>query len=761
MEQQAKGGGHHHVQRHHLSPDQKQNRKEQVLTKKAPATARSIADAIVAKDEDLCFICERDGSVPLGGDHGLGLYYHDCRYLNGYEMHLNGVKPDPLVATANRGFMSVFELTNNDFEMANGHVLPKRRIGLTWERIIDAKKSSLQDLITLRNYEGEDVEFPMSFHFQSGFEDIFNVRGMLPNKLGKMRPPAWKDGSLQLAYEGADKIHRSLSIHFSETPIKKDENSAHFKIRMKGGECIQLLVTLAIAESESEHEVQPKTEDRPAIQRIEALKQQSSAHWLGKHAQVDSNSPLLDSLIERSICDLRVLRSQLDGREYFAAGVPWFITLFGRDSMITAMQMLAFESGIAENTLRLLAGRQGTKVDDWRDEQPGKILHEFRMGEMAHLNEVPYSPYYGSIDGTILFLIVLARHAAWTGELTLFHDLRDNVERALNWIDHYGDLDGDGYVEYASQSGKGLINQGWKDSGDAIVNADGSLATPPIALVEVQGYIHMAKRLIAELYERAGAPERADALRQQADTLRERFNKDFWIDDMGCYALALQGRDKTPCKVISSNPGQALWSGIADPDKAKKVAKRLMEEDMFNGWGIRTLSAREKAYIPIAYHLGTVWPHDNAFIATGFRRYGFDDAALKVFEGILDAATHFHSYRLPELFAGFGRRDYTVPVSYPVADHPQAWAAGATPYMLTTLLGLVPEGFNNQLRIVKPILPRFIHHLDLKGVRVGSGSADLRFERDADGDLVVKVLKTTGNLDIIEEPGTSPARMAL
>ena len=317
-----------------------------------------------------------------------------------------------------------------------------------------------------------------------------------------------------------------------------------------------------------------------------------------------------------------------------------------------------------------------------------------------------------------------------------------------------GDQNRDGYIEYQSSSKKGLINQGWKDSGDAIVNADGSLARPPISLVEVQGYVYSAKVSLADLYERTGERDRAEQLRSEADELRARFNRDFWLEDKAFYALALQA-DHKPAAVISSNPGQALWSGIVDPEKAHRTVQRLMAPDMFNGWGIRTLSEQERRYNPIGYHLGTVWPHDNSLIASGFRRYGFDKEACEIFTAIAEAAMYFEHYRLPEVFAGFCREDYGVPVHYPVACHPQAWAAGAIPYLVETLLGLVPEAFDERLRIVRPVLPGFVDRLELRRLRVGRGRVDLHFERTSQGSVSVEVLQVTGSLDVVVEDGSS------
>ncbi len=732
----------------HLSAKQQKERKDRVLTKGAPSVVSSIADAIVLKDSDLFLLTSPDSSLPLKGGHGYGLYYHDCRYLSGYELKVAGVKPGQLVASAEQGRVAGYELTNPDIRMEDGTLIEKEHIGIKLRRLLDGRNLMVADAFSICNYALEEYRFPITIGFKALFEDVFAVRGLLPEKLGKLRPPRWDDGELELAYDGADGIFRSVRIAFSEKPEVVDDTVVRFQISLGSRAEKQLSVSLALLETDDTEKAED-TNPSPNVKLVHsALREETEKlHHNDHRTEIRSDSLLLNGVIERSMRDLHMLQSMLDDEQYFAAGLPWFGTIFGRDSLITSMQMLAYEPAITGRTLRLLADYQGDKVDEWRDAQPGKILHELRVGEMAHTGQIPHTPYYGTIDATPLFLILMGLYSDWTGDITLFKDLRSNVERALEWIDKYGDTTGDGYTDYESTSEKGLINQGWKDSGDAIVNADGSLARPPIALVEVQGYVYSAKKTIAGLYRCIGETERADALEKQAQELRSRFNNDFWLAKRGFFALALQ-KDGEPCVVRSSNPGQALWTGIVDEDKARSTVDMLMSGEMYNGWGIRTLSVKAMRYNPIAYHLGTVWPHDNSIIAAGFRRYGFDKEARQVSMGIMEAAMHFDNYRLPELFAGFDRASYGVPVHYPVACHPQAWAAGSVPFMLTTLLGLTPEGFENRLRIVRPILLDFIDRIDVCGLRVGKGVADLRFTRRPEGGPNVEVLKTDGDLEV-------------
>jgi glycogen debranching enzyme len=736
--------------RHRLAPHQEHARRTRVLKGGQSAITRGIAHAIVIKDENLFFLAEPSGDVPLGGEHGLGLYYHDCRYLNGYELRLAGAAPDMLSANAGQGAQAVFELTNPDLQLPDGTTLQKEELGITWTRVVDSAAPALLDVIRFQNFDPGAVAFPLTLTFAAAFEDIFVVRGAVPKEQGRIYPPVWRDGALWFLYDGADGVRRRLTVQCDPAPVRMDESALQFDIMLESRAHCEVVVALRLLEATDPATAAVPPPAVPAVGRVQATLEAEATQWLAGQTEVESDSLLLNNVLDRSLRDLRVLRSTLAGDAYFAAGLPWFGTLFGRDSLITALQMLAYNPAIAEQTLRVLARYQGTRIDEWRDEQPGKILHELRVGEMAHLHEIPHTPYYGTVDATPLFLVLVGRHATWTGDLRLFHDLRDHIERALTWVDRYGDLTGAGYVSYAGRSDAGLTNQGWKDSGAAIMNADGTPARPPIALVEVQGYVYLAKTGLAELYARAGDAARAEQLRREAIDLRARFNRDFWLADQDCYALALQAGG-APAAVVSSNPGQALWTGICDDDKAQQTVARLMADDMFSSWGVRTLATGAARYNPIGYHLGTVWPHDNSLIAAGFRRYGADEAACRIFTGIVEAAMYFESYRLPELFAGFARGPHSVPVRYPVACHPQAWAAGSVPLLLATLLGLEPDAFAWRLRIVRPMLPDFIDRLHVRGLRVGAARADLAFTR-ADGRLAVDV-QVDGDLDVVVEPG--------
>ena len=720
---------------------------QETLTKTRPTNVESLAHAIVMKKDNLFFLAQADGVVPMTDTHGLGLYYHDCRYLNGYDLRLGGLAPVGLSASAAVGAVGVFALTNPELAMPNGEKIHKEELGLTWHRVLAADTPALLDELRFQNFSLKPVQFSITLAFRSSFEDVYVVRGLTEARRGESRPPQWQGNVLRLAYHGQDGITRALSINSDPVPDERGQASATFHIALDPSQRQTVRMSLTLHESKSAGLSSGRSHP-PEMGHARSRIPRQTKGSTDEITKISGNGSALDQLMDRSFRGLDVLRSHLDGDEYFAAGVPWFVTLFGRDSLVTALQMLPYHSVIADQTLRLLAKYQGRRVDDDRDEQPGKILHELRIGELANVNAIPQTPSYSTVDATPLFLIVLAQHAQWTGSLRLFQELRQEVKLALDWIDASLRRYPGGYLAYSSEAGNGMkmANKGWKDSGNAIVNVDGALATPPVALVEVQGYVYAAWQGIASLLARSGETVEAERLRRQAEELKARFNRDYWMEEQGCYALALQ-HDGRPAAVISSNPGHALWTGIAEGVCARRTIDRLMAPDMFSGWGIRTLSAKERAYNPIGYHLGTVWPHDNAILAAGFRRYGGDPEALRIFHGLFDAAFHFHLHQLPEVFCGFGREEYEIPINYPVACHPQAWAAGALPSLMGTLLGLEPDAFAQRLTIVRPMLPRGLDHLDVTRLRVGQAVVDLTFRRLKDG-VDVDVVKLDGSLDV-------------
>ena len=731
-------------------------RKERVLTHSSASAVKSITDAVAAKNGEPFFLCNPDGQIPLDGRHGLGFFHHDMRYLSGYDLRLGGRQPTPLIATATAGTAVELELTNDAFAV-DGQTIPKEGLDLHWERAVERDPPALRERLTICNLGRSPVRLPLAIRIRADFRDVFVIRGMLGSPAGRRSAPQWDHDRLLFARQGGDGVRRELQVSFTPPPAMRQDRGASYDVRLGAGEKATIEIRHVVHEEvEAGAEPIERGENSAAPAHPARAATVDVRRWIGGsfRTQIRTDSLLLSQVLELSLADLELLRGELGGMSYYEAGLPWFATLFGRDSIMAALQTLAYDPRVAEETLRLLASLQGSRFDSWHDEEPGKILHEIRVGELARLNAIPHTPYYGSVDATPLFLILLERHAAWTGSLDCFRELGDNVSRALEWIDH-NESNHDGYVAYDSSTQNGLVNQGWKDSGNAIVSADGRLATPPIALAEVQGYVYRARLATASLYEHAGDTARAAELRHAAEDLRVRFERDFWSEESGCYALALE-RGGRRCDVVTSNAGQVLWSGIASSERARRVVDRLMAPDMFAGWGIRTLSSEAVAFNPIGYHLGTVWPHDNGVIAEGFQRYAFHDEASRVFAGLVEAAMDFKHQRLPECFAGYDRKEFGIPVRYPIACHPQAWAAGSIPHLLETSLGLFPDAFEGRLGIVRASLPSFVSSVEMKGLAVGGGRAHLRFERDADGATSVEVLAVEGRLDV-EVEGDSPA----
>jgi glycogen debranching enzyme len=660
-----------------------------------------------------------------------------------------------LAGTGMRGFETNHRLTN---EMAGDgdETISKNTIGVQRRRLIRA--GVVHELQSLRNYGRRAAQLRVEFRYRATFEDVYVVKGFVRRPRGRVRRPRVVDGErVELSYEGADGVLRTTALVFSPAPHRLDGECARYEVALVPGAETQLAVTLAPSEHSAEAAPRPSAHPRTSAGALAKWLERSEEIWLARSATVQSSSPLFDRVLRRALLDLHQLRSLLDGYHYFAAGIPWFATLFGRDAATVALQTLPYGSDMARQTLRLLARYQATRVDAYRDAAPGKILHEYRAGELARAGAIPQSPaYYGTVDATPLFLILVAEYVRWTGDLDLPRELRPNIDAALTWMAGSADSDGDGYLDYVGRYTTGLINQGSKDSGNAILNADGSLPEPPIALCEVQAYAYRAWRQTAALLRRLGDRPAAVDLDGRAEAMRAAFTRDFWDPALSAYVLARQQGGR-PVAVVTSNAGQVLWGGIAESDHAARVADRLLAPDMFSGWGIRTLSSDAVAYNPMSYHLGSVWPHDNALVIAGFRRYGRDAHALRVFDALFDAATRFRHYRLPELFAGYARTESEEePVRYPVACSPQAWAAGALPHALWNLLGLRADAPDTTLRVVRPRLPGWLEWLELVDLKVGAARVDLRFQRAADGALDVKASVRAGTLRVEHDPHGTP-----
>jgi glycogen debranching enzyme len=713
----------------------------------------NLAESTVVKGLTAFCVALRDGSLPLDGDHPLGLYREDCRHLSGHELRVGGEPLRLLVSDDVAGTIAVFELTNNDVVLPGGALLAMQSLRARVERRIDG--NDMIETITLQSHAPAPVAFEVELALAADFRPMLEIRGLVAEHHREVLRVAGGD-TVTFAATGVDGVRRTTAVRCRDATAT-DDGCLVTTVRLGRGERHTLAVRYGLGAGR-------------AIRRPRAAAAESGADadaaavesWLARHPRLELDDTLVDRVLRRSLLDLRALASELDGQRFYAAGVPWYATLFGRDSIIAALQTLWFDPAMAEQTLRLLAARLGSRFDDEHDEEPGKVIHELRQGELAAVGLTPLTRYYGTVDATPLLLCLLCEHANWTGSLELLHELRPQVEQALRWIDEHGDLDGDGLLEYRCRSSAGLVNQGWKDSWDGVVDEDGVPLQAPIALVEAQGYVAYARRAMARLLELDGDAERARELRCAADrgaALAERF----WLDDRGFYAMALDGA-KQPSRVLASNQGHLLWARAIAPERAAAVRDALMGAGSYSGWGVRTLSSDERAFNPLGYHTGSVWPHDNALIATGLRAYGFDDAFVRLFDDLLDAATAFAAYRLPELFAGYTRHAYEAPVPYPVACCPQAWAAGALPSMLMAGLGITADGLSRTLRIRRPLLPRDVNRLALRGLRIGGASADLVFQRVGDaGCVVLTDVEVEGPLDVVLElsPGARERAPAL
>jgi glycogen debranching enzyme len=700
-----------------------------------------IRNAITIKYNQVFLLANSVGDI-RPRDLGYGMYFRDMCYLDQMELRLQGQPGVPLLADASAGNQAVYELTNPRLQLPDGRILSKERLSI---RRAFSLKENVTQTIEINNLDQVAVEFDVEVRFGSHFIDIFTIRGSKPGKRGTLLPPETHRGRVVLKYDGADGHRRVITLRFSPTPDTLDGEKALYCVSLKSNEATKIVVSYELEDEDKQgnEEGAGKHTDKTG-----AGKHASFSEELAQTPTIETNNDLFNRALARSLNDLRMLATANLSDLYLAAGIPWYVALFGRDSLITAFETLAYHPALARSTLLLLAQYQGARHNAFQDEEPGKILHELRVGERANLREVPMIPYYGTVDATPWFLILLAEYVRWTGDLALFHQLRENVNRALKWMDA-NEADADniaGYLTYGSRSEKGLLNQGWKDSDNGIVNADGSICQPPIALVEVQGYAYYARRALARLLAATGAHAHAAQLERQADDLKQRFNDDFWLGGDTGYALCLQ-RGRKASGAVASNPGQTLFTGIVPPDRIQAVAERLMKGDMFCGWGVRTLSAKERAYNPLDYQTGSVWPHDNALIALGMRRQGYIQQMDAIFTGIFQAATHFPEFRLPEVFDGFSMDNYPRPVHYPVACSPQAWAAGALPLLLQTSLGLEPDALNQRLHIHRPHLPDWLTSVAIHGLRLGDATVDLQYRREK-GVTLVAVLGRKGPVDI-------------
>ncbi len=705
------------------------------LPESEPMGIEDIRDALVIRERGSFLLTDPIGNVPSGNRQGFGIYHADTRHLSTYSLSLNGAAPVILLSTAELGYAMEQVMTNPSITTHEGRTIARGSVEMKRQRVM---ADALEERLRVTNFNPFPVTLNLLYEFGADFADIFDVRGYERERFGTMRRPLVGERSIHYAYTGIDGRERSTHVEFDTQPDFIDESTAMFRVDLKRHETASLRIVIAI------------DDHRPEVAQINRFDAIAAEHasWRESCTQISTDNEFFNRVMSRSMSDVRMLWTETpDGQGYPAAGTPWFDALFGRDSCVLATQMLAYRPDIARNTLVLLAKWQGTKLDPTHDEEPGKILHELRNDELSRANELPYGPYYGSIDSTPLFLMLIEAYYQWTGDLRFVRSLLPAIRAAFEWMKTYGDPDGNGYLSYEKRSAKGLVNQGWKDSVDAITHTNGMLASAPIALSEVQGYAYAARLRLAPILDRLNEPQLAQECRAAAPRIYRQFNDDFWMPDRRFYAMALDG-DKRRVESVSTNPAHCLWSGLIDPAHGEAVVSRLLANDMFSGWGLRTLTAANPRFNPIGYHLGTVWPHDNGIVAMGFKMYGFEDELNVVATALFDAAVAFPYFRLPELFGGDARSAHNSPVPYPVACRPQSWAAGTIPMLTQAMLGLKAEAPEKRLRIVNPRLPAWLNSVQVRNLRVGGGSVTLQYRRNG-RTTNVEVQKVTGDIDVI------------
>ena len=704
-----------------------------ILATSSPADEN---DRVLKQGESFA-IFDRHGDIKPVGLAEEGLYHRGTRFLSDLRLLIGDERPLLLGSTARLDNSRLaIDLTNPDM-MMDGSALRSGTVHISRTKVLWA--ASCHERIVLRNFGENVVVLPITLRFAADYVDLFEVRGMERPSRGSILEPRLEDGAIVLAYDGLDGVRRTSRVTLTPRPDVIGGHEARYSLELQPQRTNQIDVRISCEVGSAARSVGFDTATERATGELRGR--------LDRSARIRSSSESFDVWVHRSLADLVMMTSETSEGSYPYAGVPWFSTVFGRDGIITALQLLWVQPWLARGVLGHLAAAQATKDEPARDAQPGKILHEVRHGEMATLNEVPFGRYYGSHDATPLFVILAEAYHRQTADLDFIRSLWPNIEAALDWLDGPADPDHDGFIEYARRTPTGLAHQGWKDSNDSVFHADGRLAEGPIALCELQAYAFAARRGAATLANALGHVERASELAMQADKLRVRFEKEFWVEELGTFGIALDG-DKRLCRVRTSNPGHCLFAGIVGPDRAGSVADELLSDAMFSGWGVRTVAAGQPRYNPMSYHDGSIWPHDNAIAALGLARAGFPDHAVRVMGGLFDASRHFDLARLPELFCGFSRRPGEGPTRYPVACAPQAWAAGSVFMLLQACMGLQVDATARSLTLSQARMPLFLDHLRIDNLAVGDVRLDLILERQEHG-VGVNVLRKTGPVEVI------------
>ena len=682
-----------------------------------------------------------DGQITWPSEKGL--YFLDTRIISSWAIYANGEPWELLNGGPITYYSARIFLTNKPILTEDGPI-PPRILGLTISRSISG---GLHEDLDITNNSMKPVRFQLEIAFRSDFADIFEVKSGHIVRRGQITTEWSEQGQcLRTAYSNRD-FHRAVTTLVAQAPRKAvyANGRLSLEVAIQPNKAWHACLLYELAEGEQLlHAPHDCVGTGHSIRHSDAMSQ-----WLKTVAKIETSNEEFYRLFRQALEDMAALRLPIRETNHTvfipAAGLPWFVALFGRDSLLVSLQNILIYPQFARGALEILGELQAKEDDPYRDAEPGKILHELRYGELAHFKLIPHTPYYGAADATPLYLITL--HAGWraTGDQELLEQHLPAAEGCLAWIDKYGDRDGDGFQEYQTRSSAGYENMAWKDSGDAVVYPDGSLVKGPKALCELQGYVYNAWVRMAEVFDVLGKPERAKELRAKAAALFARFNEAFWDEELGFYAYALDG-DKNKVLTVASNPGHCLWSGIVPRERAKKVVDRLMAPDMWTGWGIRTLSAGHPAFNPYNYQTGSVWPHDNAIIAMGFKLYGFDAEAARVAYDVSVAASHFLLNQLPELYTASERSESNFPVQYLGANVPQAWAAGSVFMLTQALLGFLPDAPRNRL-YVDPFLPDWLPDLTVRDLRIGKHNLDIRFWREGE-ETAFQVIK--GDPELVE-----------
>ncbi|WP_372661064.1 glycogen debranching N-terminal domain-containing protein [Cohnella sp.] len=699
-------------------------------------------DYRVIKENDLFLLTDYSGDI-FESNHGHGLYTKDTRFLSRFSLTVNGERPSMLSSEADENYISTIVLTNVETKIDDQITLWPQSIEIERTRFI--YKDILYETVKVTNFNPHRESFDVTLVFDADFRDMFIVRGFQNGNVGNKKGVLQEAAGFEIGYDGADSLERKLLVEWTVEPsniqITDDgvEVTYHLNLDSAQSQSLDFFIVPVIGDQK------PERYSRDiAIHELRS----SYADWENESTAMESDYPLFNRLFNQGLQDIRVLLTDLGFGRFPVAGLPWFAVPFGRDSLIAAMQMLPIHPEIAKGTILTMARYQGEKADGWRDEQPGKIMHELRSGELANTNQIPFTPYYGSIDSTPLFLVLIGEYVKWTNDTALLEAMLPHIRRALEWIDKYGVREGSGFVSYVRESAKGISNQGWKDSGNSIVHRSGDYAAAPIALVEVQGYVYQAKTTLAELLctlkEMSGAMDWEDwslRLSSEAEKLRESFEQFFWVESDQFYALALDEEEKQ-VETVTSNAGHVLMSGMLMPERAAAVARKLVSKELFSGYGIRTMAEGEKAYNPMSYHNGSIWPHDNSLCLIGLNEQGFQAEARIVMEGLLQAGGHFENNRLPELYCGYSSQRGT-PVRYPVACSPQAWAAATPLVFIPVMLGLRLDHANSRI-FLSPNLPEGMNILSVQRMRLGGSRLDVNVSRNGEVYTIDVCSNTTG-----------------